>query len=52
MTGQTDSGRLFQREGMQELKVLAPVMVLILGTSKMIPLFDLSAGREVTISEG
>ena len=47
----TDSGRLFQREGVQELKALAPVLVLILGTDRMIPLFDLSErdGREVVI---
>ena len=37
----TDSGRLFQREGAQELKDFAPVLVLILGTNRMIPLFDL-----------
>ena len=38
----TDSGRLFQREGAHELKALAPVLVLILGTNRVIPLFDLS----------
>ena len=50
---QTDSGRLFQREGSQELKALAPVLVLILGTDRVIPLFDLSEcdGREVAIKE-
>ena len=49
----TDSRRLFQREGVQELKALAPVMVLILGTNRVIPLFDLSErdGREVAIKE-
>ena len=49
----TDSGRLFQREGAQELKALAPVLVLILGTNRVIPLFDLSErdGREVAIKE-
>ena len=49
----TDSGRLFQREGVQELKALAPVLVLILGTDRVIPLFDLSErdGREVAIKE-
>ena len=48
-----DSGRLFQRKGEQELKALAPVMVLILGMDRVIPLFDLSErdGREVTIKE-
>ena len=38
----TDSGRLFQREGAQELNALALVMVLILGADRVIPLFDLS----------
>ena len=49
----TDSGRLFQREGAHELKALAPVLVLILGTDTVIPLFDLSEhdGREVVIKE-
>ena len=49
----TDSGRLFQREGVQELKVLAPVCALILGMDRVIPLFDLSRrdGREVVIRE-
>ena len=37
----TDSGRLFQREGVQERKALAPVVVLILGMDRVIPLFDL-----------
>ena len=47
----TDSGRLFQREGAQELKALAPVLVLIPGTDRVTPLFDLSErdGREVAI---
>ena len=49
----TDSGRLFQREGTQELKALPPVLVLILGTDRVIPLFDLSErdGREMAIKE-
>ena len=34
----TDSGRLSQREGAQELKALAPVLVLILGMDRVIPL--------------
>ena len=53
MTESTDSGRLSQREGTQELKALAPVLVLILGTDRVIPLFDLSErdGREVAIEE-
>ena len=37
-----DSGRLFQREGAQEWNALAPELVLILGTNRLIPLFDLS----------
>ena len=47
------SERLFQREGAHELKALAPVLVLILGTDIVIPLFDISDrdGREVTIKE-
>ena len=50
---QTDSGRLFQREGTQEIKALAPVLVLIQGTDRVIPLFDLSKcdGREVVSKE-
>ena len=49
----TDSGRLFQREGAQELKALAPVLVLILGTDRLIPEFDLSerGRREMAIKE-
>ena len=49
----TESGRLFQREGAQELKALAPVMVLILEMDRVIPLFDLGErdGREVAIKE-
>ena len=49
----TVSGRLLQREGAQELKALAPVLVLILGIDRVIPLFDLSErdGREVVIKE-
>ena len=37
----TDSGRLFQREGAQEWIALAPVLVLTLGTDKLLSLFDL-----------
>ena len=49
----TDSGRLFQREGVHELKTLAPVLVLILGMDRVILLFDLSErdGREMAIKE-
>ena len=32
MTEQTDSSRLFQRDGAQELKALAPLLVLTIGT--------------------
>ena len=38
----TDSGKLFQREGVQELNYLFPALVLTLGTDKVIPLCDLS----------
>ena len=53
MAERTDSERLFQREGVHELKALAPVLVLILGMDRVIPLFDLSErdGREVAIKE-
>ena len=37
----TDSGRLFQRDGVQEWKALAPVLVLTLGTDRLWTLFDL-----------
>ena len=49
----TDNGRLFQRERVQELNALAPVLVWILGMDRVIPLFDLSEhdGREVAIKE-
>ena len=39
---QTDSGKLFRREGAQELNDLFPSLVLTLGTDKVILLFDLS----------
>ena len=38
----TDSGRLFQRDGAQEWTALEPVLVLTLGTDKLLSLFDLS----------
>ena len=38
----TDNGRFFQRDGAQERKALAPVLVLTLGTDRLIPLLDLS----------
>ena len=38
----TESGRLFQRDGAQEWKTLAPVLVLTLGTDKLLSSFDLS----------
>ena len=34
VTERTDSGRLFQREGAQELNAVAPLLVLILGTNR------------------
>ena len=53
MAERKDSGRLFQREGVQEQKALAQVMFLILGTDRVIPLFDLSERdeREMAIKE-
>ena len=53
MAERTDSGRLLQREGARELKALAPVLVLIPGMDRVIPLFDLSEGdgREMAIKE-
>ena len=38
----TDSGKLFQRDGAQELNDLFTALVLTLGTDKVILLFDLS----------
>ena len=38
----TDSGRSFQRDEAQEWKALAPVLVLTLGTDKLLSLFDIS----------
>ena len=53
MAERTDGGSLFQRERAHELKALAPVLVLILGMDRVIPLFDLSEhdGREMAIKE-
>ena len=42
MTEWTDSGRLFQRDGAQEWKALAPLLVFTLGTEKLLLLFDSS----------
>ena len=42
----TDSGRLFQREGAHELKALTPVLVLILGMDRVIPLISVSVMEE------
>ena len=42
MAEQTDSGRLFQRDREQEWKAPAPVLILTLGTDKLLLLFDLS----------
>ena len=49
----TACGRLFQREEAHELKALAPVLILILGTDRVFPLFDLSErdGSEVALKE-
>ena len=53
MAERTDSGNLFQREGAHELNALVPVLVLVLGTDRVIPPFDLSKrdGREVASNE-
>ena len=40
MAERTDSGILFQRDRAQEWKALAPVLVLTLGTDKLLSLFD------------
>ena len=42
MAERTDKGRLFQRDGAQEWKALAPVMVLTVGTDRLLSMFDLS----------
>ena len=49
----TDSGRLFQGDGVQECKALEPVLVLALGTDQLLSLFDLSEweGSEVASME-
>ena len=38
----TDSGRLFQRDGAREWKALAPVLVLTLGTNKLLSLISVN----------
>ena len=38
----TDSGKLFQRDGEQECKALAPVLVLTPATDRLLSLFHLS----------
>ena len=46
----TDSGRLFQRDGAQEWKTLAPVLVLTLGTDKLLSSFDLSEREGIEVA--
>ena len=46
----TDRGRLFQRDGAQEQKALAPVMVLTLGTDKLLSLFDLNEREGINVA--
>ena len=46
----TDSGRLFQRDGAQEWKALAPVLVLTLGTDKLLSLFDLNEREGIDVA--
>ena len=42
LAGRIDSGRLFQRDGAQELKAPAPILFLTLGTYKLLSFFVLS----------
>ena len=53
MAERTDSGRLFQRDGAQEWKALAPVLVSTLVTNLLLSLFDLSEqdGSDATSKE-
>ena len=46
----TDSGRLFQREGAQERKALPQILVLTLGTDKLLLLFDLSEREGIDVA--
>ena len=46
----TNSGSLFQRDGAQEWKALAPVLVLNLGTDKLLSLFDLSEREGIDVA--
>ena len=50
MAERTDSGRLFQRDGTQEWKALAPVLVLTLGTDKLLSLFDISERERIDVA--
>ena len=50
MAERTDSVRLFQRDGAQEWKVLAPVLVLTLGTDKLLSLLDLREWEGVDVA--
>ena len=45
-----DSRRLFQRDGAQEWKALAPVLVLTLGTNKLLSVFDLSEREGIDVA--
>ena len=47
MAEQTDSGRLFQRDGAQEWKALAPVLVFTLGTDNYYCCLILVNGKEL-----
>ena len=42
MAERTNSERLFQRDEAQEWKALAPVLILTLGTDRLLSLLDLS----------
>ena len=50
MAERTVSGRLFQRDRAQEWKALAPVLVLALGTDKLLSLFDLSEREGIDVA--
>ena len=51
MAERTDSSRLFQRDGAQECKALAPVLVLTLGSERLIHFFWISVNKMEVWSE-
>ena len=50
MAERTDSGRWFQRDGAQEWKTIAPVLVFTLGTYEILSLFDLSKREGIDVA--